>query len=26
VKIGIGWIMTPASAGVLAYLFIRATT
>jgi PiT family inorganic phosphate transporter len=25
-KIGIGWIMTPVSGGVLAYLFIRAMT
>jgi len=25
-KIGVGWIMTPVSAGVLAYLFIRILT
>jgi PiT family inorganic phosphate transporter len=25
-KIGMGWIMTPVSAGVLAYLFIRVMT
>jgi len=25
-RIGIGWIMTPVSGGVLAYLFIRVMT
>ena len=26
VRIGVGWIMTPVSAGMLAYLFIRGMT
>jgi phosphate/sulfate permease len=25
-RIGVGWIMTPVSGGVLAYLFIRVMT